>query len=308
MTTLTTNVISFPEAEVSVVDAYLRGLPSEATRTTYRRAIVLLDSFLGDRPLEEATRRDIEAWRIAQEQSSRAPATIAKRMSAVAGLYDFMVDEEIISRNPAARARRPKVADESPRQGVSPAEVRSMIRICDPESLIGLRDWTMIIALSVQGWRISELLGLRVDDLGEELGHKVATITGKGAKVSRVPLAGDVWTSMIRWMEAAGVTSGPLMVPVSKSGRVVLGHSISRQAADARIKRIAKAAGLKRRVHAHLFRHGCATAALDANVPLRDVQDHLRHADPRTTRRYDSHRRSLANPTPHVLASKMLGR
>jgi len=308
MTTLNNNLISFPEAEVSVVEAFLRGLPSEATRTTYRRAILLLDTFLGDRPLEEATRRDIEAWRVAQENGGRAPATVAKRMSAVAGLYDFMVDEEIVTRSPAARARRPKVADESPRQGVSPAEVRAMIQACDPETVIGLRDRAMIIALSVQGWRISELLGLHVEHLGEELGHKVATINGKGAKVSRVPLAGDVWTSMIRWMNTADITSGPLMVPVAKDGRVVQGRSISRQAADNRIKRIAETAGITRRVHAHLFRHGCATAALDANVPLRDVQDHLRHADPRTTRRYDSHRRSLANPTPHVLANKMLGR
>lgn len=308
MTTPTATLISFPEAEVSVVEAFLRGLPSQATRTTYRRAIHLLDSFLGDRPMEDATRRDIEAWRVAQEDAGRAPATIAKRMSAVAGLYDFMVDEEVIGRNPAARARRPKVAVESPRQGVSPAEVRAMIQACDPETVIGLRDGTMIVALSVQGWRISELLGLRVEDLGEELGHKVATITGKGSKVSRVPLAGDVWASMIRWMNTADITSGPLMVPVTKDGRVEHGRSISRQAADNRIKRIAETAGIKRRVHAHLFRHGCATAALDANVPLRDVQDHLRHADPRTTRRYDSHRRSLANPTPHVLATKMLGR
>jgi len=307
MTTLNNNLISFPEAEVSVVDAYLRGLPSEATRTTYRRAIHLLDTFLGDRPLEEATRRDIEAWRTAQEDSGRAPATIAKRMSAVAGLYDFMVDEEVVTRSPAARARRPKVADESPRQGVSPAEVRAMIQACDPETVIGLRDRTMIITLSVQGWRISELLGLHVEDLGEELGHKVATISGKGAKVSRVPLAGDVWACMIRWMNTADITSGPLMVPVMKGGRVEHGRSISRQAADNRIKRIAETAGFTRRVHAHLFRHGCATLALESGVPLHQVQDHLRHADPRTTRRYDSHRLSLGNPAAHVVASKLMG-
>jgi len=307
MQTSNATLISFPEAEVSIVDAFLRGLPSEATRTTYRRAIRLLDAFLGDRSLAVATRRDIEAWRIAQEDAGRAPSTIAKSMSAVSGLFDFFMDEEVISRNPAARARRPKVPSESPRQGVSPAEVKAMIRACDPDTLIGLRDRMMIIVLAVQGWRISELLGLRVEDLGEELGRKVATITGKGAKVCRVPLAADAWAAMVRWMETAGIASGPLMVPVLKAGHVETGHIMSRQAADARIKRIAKASGIKRRVHAHLFRHGCATAALDADVPLRDVQDHLRHADPRTTRRYDSHRRSLANPTPHVLASKMLG-
>jgi len=91
-----------------------------------------------------------------------------------------------------------------------------------------------------------------------------------------------------------------------RQGEVVTGRSVSSQAIDKRIKLLARRAGLARRVHAHLLRHGAATAALDAGVPLRSVQDFLRHADPRTTRRYDSHRNSLNNPTPHVLADKVL--
>ena len=81
---------------------------------------------------------------------------------------------------------------------------------------------------------------------------------------------------------------------------------MSPQAIHKRLRVLAQRAGIQRAVHPHLLRHGAVTAALDAGVPLREGQDFARHADPRTTRRYDSHRRSLNNPTPHVLADKVL--
>ena len=303
MATNPTQIIAFPESEITLVDAFVRGLPSEGTRRVYRRAIAAFNDFLGEGDLLAATRRDIEAWRACQEEAGLAPSTIATRLTALRGLYGILFDEEAIARDPAGRARLPKVPAESPRQGGAAAEVRAMIRVCDPETAIGMRDRTMLVTLSVQGWRISELLGLRVEDLG----HKVATVTGKGGKVCRVPLAAATWAALMAWMDLASITHGPMIVPVLKGGRIRLGKVMSEQAADRRLKRIAKVAGVKRNFHAHLFRHGCATTALDAGVPLRDVQDHLRHADPRTTRRNDSHRRSLNNPTPHLLASKMLG-
>lgn len=286
------------------MDAYLRGLPSKATRAEYERAIGLLDTFLGERELLDASRRDIEAWRAAMEAAGLAPSTISKRMSAVTGLFAFALDEGLVSINPAARARRPRVPSESPRRGLSPAEVRAMLDACD-DSLLGLRDRMVITVLAVQGWRVGELLALAVEALDEEGGHRVATIHGKGRKVVRVPLAAASCAAISMWLDAAGVGAGPVVLAVRK-GEAVGGKAISPQAVDARLKRLARRAGLTRRVHAHLLRHGAATAALDAGVPLRSVQDFLRHADPRTTRRYDSHRQSLNNPTPHVLADKVL--
>lgn len=307
MTTTSTNVVAFPEPGVSVVDAYLRGLPSDATRRVYRRAILYLDDFLGERQLLTATRRDIEGWRVAMEQSGLSASTVAKRMAAVAGFFDFAVDEGDLDTNPAGRARRPKVPTESPRRGTSPAEVQMMIRACDPSTLVGMRDRLILVVLSVQGWRVSELLGLEVGDLDEEGGHRVATIRGKGSKIARVPLAAETWSMIWAWINAAQITEGPIVIPVLKGGRAQVGTPMSSQAADKRIKRIAKQAGITRTIHAHLFRHGAVTTLLDAGVPLRETQDFARHADPRTTRRYDSHRQSLNNPAPHVLAGKLLG-
>jgi len=113
----------------------------------------LLDIFLGERELLDATRRDIEAWRAAMESTALSPSTICKRMSAVSGLYAFAFDEGLVTINPAARARRPRVPSESPRRGLSPAEVRAMLDTCD-DTLVGLRDQMVLTVLAVQGWRV----------------------------------------------------------------------------------------------------------------------------------------------------------
>lgn len=296
-------IIGFPETRVGIVDAYLRGLPSDATRKVYRRALDQFEGYLASKDVLGATRRDVEAFRAHLEALGRAPSTISKTMAALTGFYTFAEDEGVIEKNPARRARRPKVPTTSPRQGLSPGEVHALLGVPDLGTPIGLRDRVLLLLLGVQAWRISEALGLRVEDLGEEGGHRVATVTGKGGKVCRVPLAAATWQAIQDWRAAADIESGPILVPVLKGGRVVPGKAMSPQSAWRRIRRLGQQAGLTRSIHPHLFRHGAATALLDRGVPLRDVQDHLRHADPRTTRRYDSHRLSLANQSPHVLAA-----
>lgn len=300
--------VAFPEAQISLLDAYIRGLPSDATRKVYRRAVKQFDSFLGHDDLLSATRRDVEAFRAHLEALGRAPATISKVMAALTGMYTFAVDEGVIDRNPARSARRPKVPTVSARQGLSPAEVGALLGVLDLDldSLIGRRDRVLLVLLAVQAWRISEVLGLCVEHLGEEGGHRVATITGKGAKVCRVPLAATTWQAINEWLHVADITAGPILAPVLKGGKVQPGMAVAPQSAWKRVRRLGEQAGISRPIYPHLFRHGAATALLDRGVPLRDVQDHLRHADPRTTRRYDSHRLSLANRSPHVLAAVMV--
>jgi integrase/recombinase XerD len=300
-------VIAFPESEVSILDAYLRGLPSEATRKVYRRCVLAFDAFVGDRHLHTATRRDVEAFRSHMEDLGQAPSTVGRMLSALNGYFSFALAESEVTMNPVTSARRPKLADCSSRKGITKAETQALLNACDTETMIGLRDRALILVLAIQGWRISEALGLQVEDLGDEQGHRVAEIIGKGNKVARVPLAASVWTAITTWLQAAKITEGPIFVAVAKGGSVKAGKAVSAQCAWKRVRYLAGRADLTREIHPHLFRHGCATAALAAGVPLHQVQDHLRHADPRTTRRYDSHRMSLANPTPHVLAAGLEG-
>ena len=300
-------IVAFPEQEVSIQAAFLRGVTTTSTRKVYEHALGVFDTFLGDKELLDATRRDVEALRATLTEQGRAPATVCKVMSGLSSYYRFAVEEGVIDRNPVTTARRPKVSDVSPRQALSVAEVKAMFDICDTDTLVGLRDRAMLTLLGVQGWRIAEVLGLHVEDLGEEDGQKVATVHGKGSKVQRVPLAAVTWQAIQTWISEADIENGPVIVGVGRDKTPKTGKSISQQAAWKRLRLLARRAGVRRKVHGHLFRHTAVTEALAAGVALHLVQDFARHADPATTRRYDTHRKALTNPAPHVLASKLLG-
>lgn len=97
----------------------------------------------------------------------------------------------------------------------------------------------------------------------------------------------------------AAIASGRTAGPVLLTGR---GLGLTRQRAWEVVRQLARAAGVTKRIHPHSLRHTFVTAALDAGVPLRDVQDAAGHADPRTTRRYDRGRQSLDRHATYAVA------
>lgn len=296
-------IIPYPESQVSLEEAFLRMLTTP-TQKEYRRALRSFASFLG-KPLLAASRRDIESFVAHLRDRRRSPSTINKVLSALSGFYRYAYDEEVITRNPAASVRRPRLPDCSPRRGLTPAEIKSLFDATDAKSLIGYRDRALLTVLACQGLRISEALGISIHDFAEEQGHKVAEITGKGGKVSRIPLAAATWTAIQSWLTASGIEEGPVFVPVTKSGKVITGKAISPQSAWERTRILGRRAGLTRSPHPHLFRHSNASLLLAKGVRLHEVQLHLRHANPATSMRYDTLRKTLANPSPHVMAAEL---
>ena len=95
-------------------------------------------------------------------------------------------------------------------------------------------------------------------------------------------------------------TGGPIFLGAN-------GHRMDRDAADRTVKRLAKRAGITKRISPHSLRHSFITAALDAGVPLRDVQEAASHADPRTTMRYDRARQSLDRHATYIVAAFLAG-
>ena len=94
--------------------------------------------------------------------------------------------------------------------------------------------------------------------------------------------------------------SGPIYVGAN-------GLRMDRYAADRTVKRLARRAGITKRISPHSLRHSFITAALDAGVPLRDVQEAASHADPRTTMRYDRARQSLDRHATYIVAAFVAG-
>jgi len=136
--------------------------------------------------------------------------------------------------------------------------------------------------LGLLGLRIFEATSADIADLGEEHGHRVLRVCGKGTKVVLIPLPPAVGRAIDR---AIGARSGGPIVLNSRGTRM------DRHAATRRLRHLAQSAGVRiTRPHPHMLRHTFVTTMLDAGVDLRDVQIAARHADPRTTTRYDNSR------------------
>ena len=130
--------------------------------------------------------------------------------------------------------------------------------------------------LGLLGLRIFEATSADIADLGEEHGHRVLRVCGKGTKIVLVPLPPAVGRAMDR------ATAERMHGPILLNSR---GARLDRHAATRRLRHLAKQAGVQTaKTHPHMLRHTYITTMLDAGVDLREVQIAARHADPRTTR------------------------
>lgn len=162
----------------------------------------------------------------------------------------------------------------------------------------GVVDHALACLLGLLGLRVSEACGVDIEHLGTERGHRTVRVVGKGAKVAIIPLPPRV----ARALDAAAGerTSGPVLR--SRSGRRLDRHGAARI-----VRRLARRAGITKAISPHSLRHSFITAALDAGVPLRDVQIAARHADPRTTTRYDRARHNLDRHASYVVTAFIAG-
>jgi integrase len=134
----------------------------------------------------------------------------------------------------------------------------------------------LISLLALNGLRVSEATGADIEHLGLERGHRTLTITHKGGKVVTIPLAPR--TARALDLAIGERTEGPVFLAGD-------GRRLDRHAAGRIVRKTARGAQIGKHITPHTLRHAFITAALDAGVPLRDVQEAASHNDPRTTMR-----------------------
>jgi integrase/recombinase XerD len=243
-----------------------------------------------------ASRVHIEVWiRWMQEIRRLQPATVSRRVSVVAGFYRTCVIDGVLAASPAEYVRRPQVSNESPTLGLTHLQFEALLTAARLSP--NRNDFALITMLGLLGLRIFEACGANITDLGEEHGHRVLRVRGKGDKIALVPLPPAV--SRAIETARAGRDTGPIL-------RNRRGTRMDRHCATRRLRRLATLAGVHMpRIHPHMLRHTFVTTMLDAGVDLRDVQIAARHADPRTTMRYDRARKNLDRHPNYILAAYM---
>ena len=240
-------------------------------------------------------RANIERYvRWLQEICYYQPSTVSRRLSVVVGFYRVCVIDQILPYSPADYVRRPPVPAESPTLGLGHLQFEALITTARLSP--NINDFALIAMLGLLGLRIVEAWGANIDNLGEEHGHRVLKIRGKGDKTVLIPLPPAVARAIDRAVD--GRDHGPIL-------RNAHGVRMDRHAATRRLKLLADRAGIRiAKMHPHMLRH-IVTTMLDAGVSLRDVQIAARHADPRTTTRYDRAPRNLDRHPKYILAAYM---
>jgi site-specific recombinase XerD len=244
----------------------------------------------------EVRRPHIELYlRWMQEVRCYKPATVSRRLSILAGFYRTCVIDGVLEHSPAEHVRRPQVPPESPTLGLNHLQFEALLTAARDST--NLNDFALVALLGLLGLRVFEATGANIEALGEVHGHRVLRVHGKGDKVVLVPLPPAVARAVDRAI--GGRQTGPIL----RSGT---GHRMDRHCATRRLHALAKAAGVTTaRMHPHMLRHTFVTTMLDAGVDLRDVQIAARHADPRTTMRYDRARNNLDRHPNYILAAYM---
>jgi len=277
---------------------WLLSFSSERTRGAYQADLEHFARFLNERNAGTvlASRRVvIDLYARALDASGLSPATRARRLASLSSFYAYACSVGALESNPAANVKRPKLPNYSPRLGLNlstaPPVIAAAARLT-PEH-------RALVALCLfAGLRVSEALSVTAGDIRDEAGHKVLQVTSKGGRSDLVPLA----------PQALRLLSGVLAKhPTGALIRDSKGVAVDRFQAFRMVAALGREAALGRALTPHDLRHGAATCALEAGEPLHRVQQHLRHASPLTTQRYDHSRDRLDKSAAYGLAHALGG-
>lgn len=265
--------------------AYLqveRGL-SENTIAAYRRDLEQFVRFHGQANLSlaEVSHHQIVEFLAHIGGSQLSPRTRARKLAALRGFFQYLVDENIIHRDPTAQLESPKLALNLP-DVLSTAEVDKLLTAPGLSKPTGYRDRAMLEVLYGAGLRVSELVQLNMGDI-DPLGY--VRCWGKGDKERIVPLGRAALQAVAVYVE----TARPKLVKTRRETALFVnsrGSRLTRQAVWKIMKKYAQQCGIKKSISPHTLRHSFATHLLQNGADLRAVQEMLGHVDISTTQIY----------------------
>lgn len=179
-----------------------------------------------------------------------------------------------------------------PPEPLTAEEIKALLSACSKGSS-GVRNRALIVVLYRAGLRISEALALQMKDLDD---GTLRVLHGKGDKARVVGLDAGAWAILQLWLErrnALGIGRGPVFCTLQ-------GEEMDTSYIRALMPRLARKAGIEKRVHAHGLRHTMAFELAGKGVPLHVIQSQLGHSSLATTDRYIRH----LNPVAVVQAMK----
>ncbi|MEO5665665.1 MAG: site-specific tyrosine recombinase XerD [Nocardioides sp.] len=268
-----------------------RGLAAN-TLSSYRRDLRRYVDHLaqeGVGTLDEVTEAVVSGFlmRLREGDADHQPlssTSAARTVVAVRGFHKFAVSDGLAKLDPASAVKPPTPAKRLPK-ALPLSDVEAILEAAGtPDSTLALRDRALLEVLYGTGARISEAVGLDVDDI--DTVDATVLLRGKGSKERLVPIGGYALDAVAAYLTRA---RPELVVAKTPGGAMFLnarGGRLSRQSAWAVLVKTAERAGVTRDVSPHTLRHSFATHLLDGGADVRVVQELLGHASVTTTQVY----------------------
>lgn len=255
---------------------------SPRTLASYRRDI---ESYL-----DWCEQQQVGAWMDASQQQIRrfsahrhragiSGTSLARQLSALRGMFRFLLREQRVHHNPVEGVRAPKSGQRLP-AALDVDQVGRLMEIPGTD-VLDLRDRALLELFYSSGLRLSELTALDIAQIRSS--DDLLDVTGKGAKTRRVPIGNKAIEAIEAWLEVRPQLAREDEVALFVSQR---GSRLSPRAIEQRIGLRAQQQGMPRHVHPHMLRHSFATHLLESSGELRAVQELLGHADISTTQVY----------------------
>lgn len=243
---------------------------------------------IGKHDLGEVTRADVEEY-LKHLRSTMAASSSGRALVVARGLHKFAVAEGALGADVAAEVAPPQLPQNLP-DTLTIDEVERLIEAVptgETASPIDLRDRALLELLYGTGGRVSEIVGLTVDDVrgGGNLGDEgLLRLRGKGDKERIVPLGGQARKAiddyLVRARPVLSRGTSPALFLNTRGG------ALSRQSAWGVIKTTAERAGIAKSISPHTLRHSYATHLLEGGADVRSVQELLGHSSVTTTQIY----------------------
>ena len=252
------------------------------TRHAYAADLGRLAEWADGAAPEQLGYRDLRRFAASLTESGAAAATVARKLAAVRGFYDFLFRTERVGQNPADLLASPKKASNLPR-ALGRDEVARLLDRIPAHTPLELRDRAMLEMAYSCGLRCEEIINLDLD--APDFDGEQLRVTGKGDKTRLTPIGEPAQRALERYL-AAGRPAlraderEPALF-LSKSGRRLSSSDVRRRLA-VRVKDAAIAG----RVSPHTLRHSFATHLLEGGADLRSIQELLGHASISTTQVY----------------------
>lgn len=273
-----------------LLDAYLDHLRVEKglarnTLEAYSRDLAEFIHWV-DETLEKSVHdlrdEDLRFYFLAKGQAGMSARSVRRKTSSLRGLFRYLQKEGYMVEDPTELIEVPRLGTPLPKD-LTIDEVDRLLAQPDPAEPLGIRNQAMLELLYATGLRVSELLGLRLQDLNLEVGYVVAY--GKGKKERLVPVGEMALEKLKEYLSAVR----PALDKTAKARHVFLnrsGKGLTRQGFWKLLNRYALQAGITSPVTPHVLRHSFATHLLERGADLRSVQLMLGHASISTTQIY----------------------